>query len=729
MRIQRVWAVVLMLIAAVFVPGWIFAQGEAPVGAGIEASQTLEKKAASQTESKSAGTFMLGEVIVTDVNMNEGPATTHLVSVEDIKRQNAQTLGEALALVPGGYFHQARASAGYYLSLRGFEQENVLILLDGVPLNVPYEGLINLNDIPAQQVSSIRVVKGAPSLLYGPNGLGGVVNIISKKGSDVPSLSVNYQQSQNQTIHAGAGHGWKIGNFSYHLSVNHQRSDGFPLAETFNFPSDVSAAMAAGPAKSSPASDENARNNSDYKRTAVSFTGNYDFTPNHRLGLSLEYYKNEYGIPPWGIFNETKSGAFKYLPRYWRFSDWERYTVNVIEESKILDTLRVRARLFYDKYENTIDAYDNEDYSTQVMTTPPSFNSTYDEYSAGYNLYVFWTGLRDNTLRLGASGKHDEHVEDYVQSGVQQPETKMSSRTHSFAAEDELKLFRILTLTAGAAYDYFDKRELEQPDTTKVQDVGDDMGAVSYQGGVRVEIAEATDVYASFAKRVRFPTMRNLYASGATGPLGNPDLQEQVAYNSELGCNVRVAEWLKFEGALFHSRVHDMINFANQIGRFEQYGKVDIAGAEASIVTKIGELFFGRVSYTYLYTKNHSTVTINNTKAASYSYDPDELPYRPAHKVDADFAVMLPTGTGFSVNGSYISERMYYDYAEGVTSNIVTNRETLDGYFMVNAKVSQKIWKTEAYIMVNNLLNQEYYNMYLFPGSGRVVWAGASLEL
>ncbi len=727
-----------LLLAAAAMPGLIFAQGDDLPGTGFDAEQKVEKKKVRPAEGKSQA-FTLGEIVVSDVSMNEGPATMHVVTEKDIKRQNAQTTGEALALVPGAYFRQARYQSGFYLTLRGFEQENVLVLLDGVPLNAPYDGLINLNDIPAQQISSIKVVKGSPSLLYGTNGLGGVVNIISKKGTEVPSLSVNYQQAQHRTIHAGAGHGWKIGSFSYYLSASHQESNGYPLAEKFSFPDDITAAMLAvpkpgtDPARVAPGADDNIRNNSDYKRNSVSFTGNYDFSLNHRLGLSLEYYKNEYGVPPVAIFNEVKSGGlagqYRYFPRFWRWTDWERFTANLIEESRLFDTLRIRARLFYDSYDSAVEAYDDENYSAQNRISPPSFTSSYNDYSAGYNLYAFWTGLKNNTLRLGASGKQDVHREDYADVDGSEPETKMVSRSHAFTSEDELVLFRILTLTGGASWNYFDKRELVQPDASAVQDVGDDMSALSWQGGARVTIADGTDVYASFARRVRFPTMRNLYSSGATGPLGDPELQEQVSYNSELGCNVRVAEWLSLEGALFHSRVRDMINFDNQIGRFEQYGKVNIAGVEASVVTKLRDIFFGRISYTYLYARNDSVVTINNVVAAPYSYEPEELPYRPAHKVDADLALMLPFGTGLSVNGSYISERVYYDKAEGLTTSIVAHRETLDGYFLVNAKISQKIWKTEAYIMINNLFNQEYDNLYLVPGKGRVIWAGASMEL
>ena len=400
MKRMIVVAAALLLSAVVCTPGALFAQGDVQPDAGITAPQPVGKKAA--VDPRKAEAFTLGEIVVTDVNMNEGPTTTHVVSAEDIKRQNAQTIGEALSLVPGGYFRQARYGSGFYLTLRGFEQENVLVLLDGVPLNVPYDGLINLNDLPAQQIASIKVVKGSPSLLYGPNGLGGVVNIISKKGTETPSLSLNYQQAQHRTIHAGVGHGWKIGNFSYYLSANHQESNGFSLAGEFAFPEDVVAAMLAvpkpgtDPARTAPAADDNIRNNSDYTRNSVSFTGNYDFTSNHRLGLSLEYYKNEYGDPPTAIYNEVKKGGmagqFKYFPRFWRWTDWERFTVNLIQESRIIDDLKVRARVFYDKYDNTLFSYDDETYTSQVRTSPPSFQSTYDEYSAGYNFYVFGPG-------------------------------------------------------------------------------------------------------------------------------------------------------------------------------------------------------------------------------------------------------------------------------------------------------------------------------------------------
>ncbi len=698
----------------------------AQVDPTISDSQEKKKEAVPETKSAVRGVYTLGEIVVASPReTREGAGSISIIGADDIKRQNAQSLGEALQLVPGAYFRQSRYQQGNYVSLRGFDQENVLVLLDGVPLNVPYDGLLNLRDIPVQNISSIKVLKGMPSLLYGPNGMGGVINIISKKGEKEPTLDVSYQQSQHQTIHASAGHGWRIGDFSYYISAGHQRSDGYSLAREFAFPSEITANMPAGTA---PPSDSGIRQNSDYERNSAAFTGNYDFSDNHRLGVSLEYYHNDYGIPTVAIFNENKKGQFSYVPRYWRFTDWERITANLTEESKITNSLRVRFRVFYDRYDNTLKAYDNESQESQTSVSPPAFTSTFNDYSFGYNVYAFWTGIRNNTLRFGISGKQDVHRVDYSDPSGESPRDEMTSRTYSYAIEDELELFDRLTLTAGASYDRFDKYEIDLP-TKPTVELGNDMDAVSYQAGAKFAITEKSEIFASFSKRVRFPTMRNLYSDGVTGPLGDPNLKEQVVYNSEAGASWEMLEWLKIEMALFYDRVHDMISFDNQTGRFEQFGRVTLAGGEAGIESRVGRVFLGRLNYNYLFARNYSTVSIANKVASTFTYDPQDLPYRPSHKVDADITVSLPWGTGISVNGSYISEQAYYDRADIANKAMTAVQGELDDCFMVNLKVSQKIWKTEAYVAVTNLLNQEYYTLYLVPGMGRTIWGGMRMEL
>ena len=62
--------------------------------------------------------------------------------------------------------------------MRGFRDRDVLILFDGIPIASALEGKIDLNEISTEAVTEIRVIKSAPSVIYGPNGMGGVVDVV-----------------------------------------------------------------------------------------------------------------------------------------------------------------------------------------------------------------------------------------------------------------------------------------------------------------------------------------------------------------------------------------------------------------------------------------------------------------------------------------------------------------------------------------------------------------------
>jgi iron complex outermembrane receptor protein/outer membrane receptor for ferrienterochelin and colicins len=676
--------------------------------------------------------FGLGEVVVSaERDVKEGPTTITQITAEDMERQNATNLGEALKLIPGILFRQARSINEYYVTIRGFEQENVLILLDGVPINVPYEGLLNLADIPVQNIAEIKVIKGLASTLYGPNAMGGVINIITKTGTAIPKLSATYQVSEYNTHHFQASHGWKIGKFSYFLGGSHRESDGYPLASTFAYPANVIASMAASPAN--PANNKNApivpdsgkRENSDYNRDSVNFTGSYDFNADNRLGLSVEYYDSSYGVPPGPFYREHNKGFF-YFPRYRRYDDWRRYTFNLIEESKVADTLRLKFRLYYDDYKNVLDTFDNATYTTMSRIGPASGRSTYDDFSTGGNLYAFWTGIANNELRFGFSFKKDYHTETFVT-----PTTDaLSSNTYSISLEDEYRITKALTTTLGASFDMFNKTLREQA-SAPGQGPGRDVTSFNPQVGVTYEFTPELSSYASVGRKIRFPTMRNLYSTGIVGPKGNPDLKEESSINYEVGTKWKVTDTILLESAFFYNDITDLINFDNQTGRFEQYHDAYMTGIETNLSSQLTRTLFGRIGYTFLTARNRSPVTIQNDTHAALVYTPSDLPYRPAHKLDFELRQDFSFGTKINLNGSFVSERTYYNHAD--TSNIndlVAKKETLDSYFLLNIKASQDITKhAEIFMSVENLFNENYQDLFQFAGKGRTVWAGVKLSL
>ena len=119
------------------------------------------------------------------------------------------------------------------IQIHGMDQTKVLVLIDGVPYYETKYGWLDLNEIPVDNVAKIEVTKGAASVLYGPNALMGVVNIITKKPTEKPSAEAILEVGPHDTNRVSLSHGMKVGIFNYWLNYGHQESDGWRLYHDF----------------------------------------------------------------------------------------------------------------------------------------------------------------------------------------------------------------------------------------------------------------------------------------------------------------------------------------------------------------------------------------------------------------------------------------------------------------------------------------------------------------
>ena len=104
------------------------------------------------------------------------------------------------------FFYNRKGNAN--IAMQGFQQDRILTLIDGVPYYETKYGYLDLSSIPSSMISRIEVIKGASSVLYGPNAEGGVINIITKKGGDQPSLSLRGEMGDygtNREVISGGG--------------------------------------------------------------------------------------------------------------------------------------------------------------------------------------------------------------------------------------------------------------------------------------------------------------------------------------------------------------------------------------------------------------------------------------------------------------------------------------------------------------------------------------------
>ena len=113
----------------------------------------------------------------------------------------AVTVTDALKKVPGLFINRPKgiAETANGISMRGFGEDSIQVLYDGMPLNEAYDGSVNWNAIPVDNVERIEIVRGAASSLYGGRAVGGVINIITKEPTAKMRVRLGLEYGTNGT--------------------------------------------------------------------------------------------------------------------------------------------------------------------------------------------------------------------------------------------------------------------------------------------------------------------------------------------------------------------------------------------------------------------------------------------------------------------------------------------------------------------------------------------------
>jgi len=175
------------------------------------------------------------EIIVTatraEKDIKQVPANITVISEDDIKRSNAQSIPEILKTEPGLMVSDYTGSGKTVnVDIRGFGETgplNTLVLIDGRRVTEDDLSATDWTQIPLDNVSRIEIIRGAGSVLYGNNAAGGVINIITKKGVSGFSAQVNnYSGSYNANNFSFNSKG---GNNDFYFSINqnYRTTDGY----------------------------------------------------------------------------------------------------------------------------------------------------------------------------------------------------------------------------------------------------------------------------------------------------------------------------------------------------------------------------------------------------------------------------------------------------------------------------------------------------------------------
>jgi outer membrane receptor for ferrienterochelin and colicin len=114
------------------------------------------------------------------------PSRGHPTEIERLKPRD---LSDVIKFIPGATVTFGDKDT-YNLKLRGIGNTRIALLVDGVPVYEPYFSSFDLKTVSAGGIDTIQVTKGPSSVLYGPNTLGGIVNVItSARAASLPDRS------------------------------------------------------------------------------------------------------------------------------------------------------------------------------------------------------------------------------------------------------------------------------------------------------------------------------------------------------------------------------------------------------------------------------------------------------------------------------------------------------------------------------------------------------------
>jgi len=169
--------------------------------------------------------------------LSEIASSVTVISAGEIEEKQQATVLDVLRSVPGiSIFSNGNQGAATTISLRGTDNKHTLVLIDGIEFRdaATLGGGPQLENLTTDDIERIEIVRGAQSVLYGSDAIGGVINIITRKGGETPHAYVTVEGGSYNTRHGNFG--FSTGNdlFKLALSASIFDTDGYSAANEKN---------------------------------------------------------------------------------------------------------------------------------------------------------------------------------------------------------------------------------------------------------------------------------------------------------------------------------------------------------------------------------------------------------------------------------------------------------------------------------------------------------------
>ncbi len=644
--------------------------------------------------------YRLDEVVVSatrsEIPVFDAAQSVTVISNEELMDSPYERVEDIVRSVPGMYNfrHYALQTNGIVspLKMRGVGSNRILILVDGVPQNDNFNNAIAWvawGHISKETIERIEIVRGPTSALYGSEGLGGVIHIITKKPSADRQTSIRGKVGTADTYGGYGFHSQKIKDFGFMLSGGYEESDGFYMVEN-------------------PEAYEIKR----YREVGkINGKVTYDLTSKSNLSFTALYYDHETGKGREFFYDELT------LNQYW------------INYNHYGESLDVKGLVYLNRAGKTAfqDTASNNYSSLLRMEEMPS--TTWGADFQGTIPFGSHT-----KFILGAAYKEAswDYNDDYVASirdvGAEGKQCFISP----FANLDVHFMDDNLIVNLGVRYDWIETSDganwdsqgsAGKPSYDKTFNSNTE-GSFSPKLGVAWHPDDKTTLRASGGKGFRAPSLFELYKvhvrrGGTYYREANPDLEPEKIWSYDVGMERLLTDSLWGRVTFYQSFAKDYIGdrltgtgtFAGGRTRYEyqldNISEVDICGVETELE------WYALLDLTLFanYTFNISEVKKDENNA---DLEGNYLSNDPRHQTHFGFRYKNPKIINVSVIVNYYAD-IYFD-----NENILKE----SGYFTVDASVSRKFFdRLTAYVNAENIFDEEYA-MFRSLSSGDTIAPG-----
>lgn len=616
----------------------------------------------------------LQHVIVVTATRLETPLREVASSVTVLSRTDLELTGkdsvlEAIADAVGlAVARNGGPGSASSVLMRGANSEHVLVLLDGVPLNDPINPSrsFDLAHLTLDGVERIEILRGPQSPLYGSDALGGVVNILTAKGSGKPALHFRASAGSHGTVAGSADIRGSSGPFHYAFSLSRESTEGVSAAD-----SDL-----AGNSEK-----DGYRNWTASGRTGLALAGGTEIDLIVR-GVSartaIDAFGGEYGDDPNSI--QTVASGFVRL-------QGRALLARGRWESKFgLSATRV-AR----ENDNPVDAahpFDSES---------AAYHSSRTRIDWQNNLFL----QAGNTLSVGADLERESGDSFYLsESAWGTSESAFPGRRADRAGvfvQDQIRLGQVFFATAGFRLDVHSRTG----------------ASLTYRiAPAMVFDLTGTRLKATIGTAFKSPSLYQLYAPGTMwGPIGNEGLRPEESLGWDAGVEQTLAGGAVVFGLTrFQSDFRNLIDYDTVRG-YVNIGRARTRGWEMTILARPSGRLAIQAGYTRLDARDLDSGAL--------------LPRRPKDKLTASARWAFAKGWHAGLSAAAVGPRTDRAYISWITRTV-----TLPAYALLDASLSYSLGGSlEFFGRWENIGNVRYATVYGYGTTGSAFSAGLNIRL